>query len=177
MEYKRIKLKNADDYVFLDPSVFEHLEEHEHYGRIGLLDNLRRHSSGCAVFQKTHKQENGNYKIETIYLHKLVAETFLSEHKSAEMNLVGALNGNKLDCRLSNLVYRSRAWASRQRKTTSKSGYMGVYKENKRFRAVISHEGKSIHLGMFDTPEEAAKAYNEKSWELYGHMGKQNDLS
>ncbi len=176
MKYK-IKLKNADDFVILDENVYEYLKGHEYYNKVKLLDNLRRHSSGCAVFQKTWKKAEGGYKTETIYLHKLVAETFLPDGKTAENKLVGAKNGNKLDCRLENLIWRSRAWASRQRKTTSKTGYMGVYKENKRYRAVISFKGKSMHIGMFDTPEQAAEAYNKKSWELYQDKGKQNKIA
>ena len=90
--------------------------------------------------------------------------------------MVGAKNGDKLDCRLENLVYRSRSVASRQRKTSSKTGYTGVYKEHNRYRAVISIKGKSKHLGMFDTAEEAAAAYNKVSKEIYGEEGKINKL-
>ena len=125
-------------------------------------------------FKKTWKKADGGYKTETIYLHKLVAEKFLIESKSSKSNLVGAKNGNKLDCRLENLVYRSRSVASRKRKTSSKVGYTGVYKENNRYRAVISIERKSVHIGMFSTAEEAALAYNKKSRELYGENGKVN---
>jgi hypothetical protein len=64
--------------------------------------------------------------------------------------------------------------ASRKRKTSSKAGYTGVYQENNRFRAVISINRKSVHIGMFDTAEEAALAYNKKSKELYGEGGKIN---
>jgi len=53
-------------------------------------------------------------------------------------------------------------------------GYTGVYKENNRYRAVISIHRKSVHLGMFSTPEDAALAYNKKSREVYGEDGKQN---
>ena len=106
--------------------------------------------------------------------HKLIAERFLSDQKTEEKNLVGAINGNKLDCRLENLAYRSRAVASRKRKTTSKTGYTGVYKENNKYRAMISINRKPVHIGMYDTPEEAALAYNKKSREIFGEHGKQN---
>jgi len=171
---KSIKLKNAIDHALLDDDVYQHLAEHEYYGEVDFLNNLRKHSSGCAVFQKTSKKKGGGYETKTIYLHKLIAEEFLSDQKTAKNNLVGTKNNNKLDCRKENLVWRSRSWASRQRKTTSKTGYMGVYQENKRYRAVISVDGKSVHIGMYDTPLEAAKAYNRRSWELFGHRGKQN---
>ncbi len=173
MLYK-VKLKNADDHVLLDDQVYEWLTSDPYLTRVNFINNLRRHSSGCAVFQKTWKKADGSYKTETIYLHKLVAEKFLLETKSKERNLVGARNGNKLDCRLDNVVYRSRAIASRKRKTSSKAGYTGVYKENNRYRAVISIDRKSVHIGMFDTAEEAALAYNKKSRELYGEDGKIN---
>ncbi|MEZ5056232.1 MAG: hypothetical protein R2879_04265 [Saprospiraceae bacterium] len=175
MLYK-VKLKNADDHVVLDANVYEWLTSDPYLTKMDFINNLRRHSSGCAVFQKTWKKADGSYKTETIYLHKLIAEKFLGDTKSKKANLVGAKNGNKLDCRLENILYRSRAVASRKRKTSSKTGYTGVYKENKRYRAVISKDGKSMHLGMFDTPEEAALAYNKKSKELFGDDGKLNQI-
>lgn len=170
----KVKLKNADENVLLDDKVYEYLTTDPYLLKVDFINNLRRHSSGCAVFQKTWKMAGGGYKTETIYLHKLIAEKFLSDTKTNAKNLVGARNGNKLDCRLENLVYRSRSVASRQRKTSSKVGYTGVYKENNRYRAVISINRKSMHIGMFDTPEEAALAYNKMSKELYGDDGKIN---
>jgi hypothetical protein len=59
---------------------------------------------------------------------------------------------------------------------TSKTGYRGVTKEKNRYRAVIYHERKAHNLGFFDTPEEAAKAYNKKSLELFGETGSLNDV-
>lgn len=173
MLYK-VKLKNADDIVILDAEVYEYLTTDPYLVKVDFINNLRRHSSGCAVFQKTWKKASGGYKTETIYLHKLIAEKFLSDQKSGRRNLVGARNGNKLDCRLENIVYRSRSIASRQRKTTSKAGYTGVYQENNRYRAVISIDKKSVHIGMFATAEEAALAYNKMSREIYGDDGKIN---
>lgn len=173
MLYK-VKLKNADDNVLLDDQVYEYLTSDPYLVKVDFIHNLRRHSSGCAVFQKTWPKAGGGYKTETIYLHKLIAEKFLAKERSKTKNLVGARNGNKLDCRLENIVWRSRSVASRQRKTSSKCGYTGVYKENNRYRAVISINRKSVHIGMFATAEEAAMAYNKKSKELYGDDGKIN---
>ena len=173
MLYK-IKLKNADEVVILDDNVYEYLSTDQYLVKVDFINNLRRHSSGCAVFQKTWPRASGGYKTETIYLHKLIAEKFLADQRSKTRNLVGAKNGNKLDCRLENLVWRSRSVASRQRKTSSKVGYTGVYKENNRYRAVISIDRKSVHIGMFATAEEAALSYNKKSRDLYGEDGKIN---
>lgn len=175
MIYK-VKLKNADDAVLLDDHVYEWLSTDPYLSRVDLLHNLRKHSSGCAVFQKTWKKADGSFKTETIYLHKLIAEKFLNTQKTGNKRLVGAKNGDKLDCRLENIIYRSRSVASRQRKTSSKTGYTGVYREHNRYRAVISIRGKSIHIGMFDTAEEAAAAYNKVSKETYGEEGKINRI-
>ena len=170
----KVKLKNAEDDVIIDSNVREWLLTDPYLAKLDFLNNLRKHSSGCAVFQKTWKKDDGSFKTETIYLHKLIAEKFLIDTKSKEKRLVGAKNGNKLDCRLENLVYRSRSAASRQRKTSSKTGYTGVYKEHSRYRAVISLKGKAMHLGMFDTAEEAAAAYNKVSKEHFGEEAKIN---
>jgi len=172
---KKIKLKNAEDFVMLDDHVFDFLSSHRNLKKVDFVNNLRRHSSGCAVFQKVRANKKGKgYLTETIYLHRYVAEKFLTKQRSTKNNLVGAKNGNKLDCRLDNIEWRSRSIASRRRKTTSKTGYTGVYKENNKYRAVISIDQKTVHIGMYVTPEEAAMAYNKKSRELFGDMGKIN---
>jgi hypothetical protein len=170
----KVKLKNSDDTVLIDDKVYEWLTSDPYLVRIDFINNLRKHSSGCVVFQKTWKKADNSFKTETIYLHKLIAEKYLTGDKSQLKRLVGAKNGEKLDCRLENLSYRSRSMASRQRRTSSKTGFTGVYKEHNRYRAVISVDGRSLHLGMFDTPEEAAVAYNKMSKEVYGEDGKIN---
>ena len=162
--------------VINNDNVYEWVTSEPYLVKIDLINNLRKHSSGCAVFQKTWKRADGSFKTETIYLHKLIAEKFLTDQKKGKKHLVGAKNNDKLYCRLENLVYRSRSVASRQRKTSSKTGYTGVYKEHNRYRAVIPIKGKSKHLGMFDTAEEAAAAYNKVSKEIYGEEGKINKL-
>jgi hypothetical protein len=170
----KVKLKNAEDMVLIDDYVYEWLTTDLYLNKIEFINNLRKHSSGCVVFQKTWKRAEGGYKTETLYLHKMIAEKYLAGNKNGVQRLVGAKNGDKLDCRVENILYRTRAAASRQSKTSSKTGYTGVYQEHNRYRAVISVGGRSIHIGMFDTAEEAAVAYNKLSKEMYGEEGKIN---
>ena len=173
---RTIQLKNTDESATVDEQVYQELSQDPHLAELNFFNNLRRHSSGCVVFQKTYKRTDGEkgYRTETIYLHKLIAERYLSDDRVGNNTLVGAKNGNKMDCRLKNLEYRSRSIASRKRKSSSKLGYTGVYQENNRFRAVISVNRRSVHIGMFATAEEAALAYNERSLALYGEAGKLN---
>lgn len=49
----------------------------------------------------------------------------------------------------------------------------GVRKGGKRsnkFRSCINFNRKRIHIGMFDTVEEAKEAYQKKALELYGYI-------
>jgi group I intron endonuclease len=64
----------------------------------------------------------------------------------------------------------------RQGFTIRKIGYVGVTKrkESKKWRSRIGINGGRIDLGLFDTPEEAAEAYNKKAIELYGENAKLN---
>ncbi|MBB4078488.1 hypothetical protein GGR28_001101 [Lewinella aquimaris] len=172
-----IKLKNAEEQAVVDAHVFQDLSQDQHLCDLDFFSNLRLHSSGCVVFQKSFRcDDKEGYRTETIYLHKLIAERYLAHTRMGERKLVGCINGNKLDCRLENLEYRSRSVASRKRRSSSKVGYTGVYKENNRYRAVISVNRRSVHIGMFPTAEEAALAYNQKSLELYGRLGKINKV-
>lgn len=170
----KIKLKNSDKEVLVDKSILEFFSTDDYYVQLDFINQLRLHSSGCAVFQKAKPNDEGKMETLTIYPHKLIAEKWLADKRTAERNLVSAIDGNKLNCTLDNLVWRTRAAASRQRKTTSGTGYTGVYKEHGRYRALITYKGNTMHLGMYQTPEEAAEAYNKKSFELFGEEGKIN---
>jgi hypothetical protein len=52
------------------------------------------------------------------------------------------------------------------------SGYKGVarVKHSPRWRAFLKVSYKQIHLGMFDTKEEAALAYNRAALKYYGEF-------
>jgi hypothetical protein len=52
--------------------------------------------------------------------------------------------------------------------TNAKSGYKGVYFHAGKYMATIQHKGVPYYLGRFSTAEEAHKAYEAKSLELWG---------
>ena len=89
------------------------------------------------------------------------------------------INGDTLDNRKENLRVATREENGRNRGRTKKntSGFKGVsYQKkpkgrineySKPWKARIVHNGKHIYLGMFATPEEAGKAYDDKVKELW----------
>ncbi len=172
----KVKLKNADKEVILDDFVYEKILQDSYLKEIGFLEKLRLHSSGCCVFQKNWTKKKGNVKIETIYLHKFIAERFIGSPREQSKTFVGAKNGNKLDCRIDNLEWRTRSESARNKKTNNPTGLTGVYMEKGRFRSIITYKGKSIHIGMFDNKFDAARAYNKKAKELYGEDARQNKV-
>lgn len=93
---------------------------------------------------------------------------------------VDHVNGNTLDNRSINL--RTCTWAQNLRnsalKPSNKSGYKGVCfsKRSNKFRATIVVNYKQIHLGVFDTAIEAAKAYNAAALIHHGEFARINQL-
>ncbi len=173
----KVLLKNSPKTVILDDEVYEYITSNEYLSKVQLIDNLREHSSGCAVFQKSWRKPDGTYKTDTIYLHKLVAEQFIPKPEDETKQLVYAVNGNMLDCRTKNLKWSNRSEIKRNISTTkNKTGYIGVTKDRNKFRAIIYYNGKPISLGNYKTPEEAAEAYNKKSLELFGKTRSLNKI-
>lgn len=176
MLYK-ITLKNVNDEVIISEETYKLLTESTLYSGKGLLENLRMHSNGYAFYQKNHPQKDGSYLNETLYLHKIIADTFLGEPESEDSRYVMFKNGNKLDCRLENICWATRSEITRNtKKHHSKSGFRGVYKEGDRYRATLYNKAERIDLGFFETAEDAAVAYNQKSEEIFGRTRSLNRI-
>lgn len=89
------------------------------------------------------------------------------------------INGNRIDNRRHNLEIVSATDNAHQKKEKSKnasSKYFGVSYEKKRkkWQAVIKKDHIRYWIGYFLKEEDAAKAYNEKALELYGHSANLN---
>lgn len=93
---------------------------------------------------------------------------------------VDHINQNKLDNRKSNLrvCTFSENQRNRGKQLNNKTGYKGVsYKtKNKKFVAQIKVEKKQIHIGLFNCPVEAAKAYNQAAIKLHGKFAQLNQI-
>ena len=100
-------------------------------------------------------------------LHHYVYE-YLSGN-DAGTNYIDHINGNTLDNRLENLRSVTPAENSRNRSDSRLSVYTGVtYRKHvDRWVAKTKVDGKFIHLGYFESPEEAGMAYDRAT--LYYH--------
>jgi hypothetical protein len=94
--------------------------------------------------------------------------------------VVDHINGVKSDNRLENLRDVTQAQNSRNQAApkNNKSGFKGVHWHVRRNKwcASIRLNRKLIHLGYFDTPQEAATAYDEGSLKYHGSFGRQSAL-
>jgi len=85
------------------------------------------------------------------------------------------INGNSLDNRLINLRECShKENHGNRKKEDNVSGFKGVSPKDKKWQARICHNYKRIYLGLFETAEEAAKAYDAKARELFGRFARPN---
>jgi len=107
----------------------------------------------------------------TFYMHRLLLD-------APPGSDVDHLNGDGLDNRRENLRLATRSqnlWNSRL-SAANKSGYKGVApgRQPGHWRALLVHNQRTISLGQYDTPEEAARAYDARARELHGAFARCN---
>lgn len=120
-----------------------------------------------------------NGKGTRLFMHRVILERSL-ERSLLEGEVSDHINGNPLDNRRVNLRLATKAQNAMNRgiNANSKSGYKGVshHKSSGRWNAMIGINGKQKSLGYFNTPEEAAQAYNESALELHGEFARLNTI-
>lgn len=96
--------------------------------------------------------------------------------------VVDHINRNRLDNRSSNLRICDKRQNSFNRRCNSATGVKGVYFITKesvpwaKYKAGITLNGKSVHLGYFVTIEEAARAYDSAAKEHFGEFAYLNNI-
>jgi hypothetical protein len=105
---------------------------------------------------------------KTIKIHRLVAVTFLDNPKNKKC--IDHINNNRSDNNLINLRFATQMQNSQNSKLSSKntSGCKGVCKVKNKWRATIQINGIKIHLGYFETIEEAKIARVTRANEAFG---------
>ncbi len=85
------------------------------------------------------------------------------------------INGDRSDNRIFNLRECSRLQNNCNSRSFGKCGFKGVSTDKGRWRARIGVSGRKMRfLGLHDTPEAAARAYDRAARELWGDFAKLN---
>lgn len=110
-----------------------------------------------------------------VLLHRVVAERMgLSLD-----GVIDHINGDALDCRRENLqaCTHQQNMMKQRHQVTAKSPFKGVIRFRDKWRARITINGKTMHLGLFVSAIEAAHAYNNKAKELFGIFANLNEVN
>lgn len=106
-----------------------------------------------------------------ILAHRLA---WLASHGALPDCEIDHINGNKRDNRLCNLRLATRAQNSANvtpRRGTA-AGLKGATPHGRRWKAQICCHGRKEHLGIYDTAEEAGRAYAVRARELFGEFAR-----
>lgn len=114
----------------------------------------------------------GWYKYKRQYLHRYIMD-------APDGMQVDHIDGNRLNNTRSNLRVCTNMENNhnKPKRNSNKSGYKGVHRvKSGRWCAQITANYKCRSLGVFDTPEAAALAYNKAARELHGEFAYQNEI-
>jgi hypothetical protein len=144
-------------------------------GQVALVDDAdfewlnelkwQYHYRGYAYSQTYLGGGRANPKYKKIWMHRLITDCPTDK-------IVDHINRDRLDNRRSNL--RTCTQAQNQMnadiRCTNTSGYRGVSRLSGKWSARIRIDGVRKFLGLFDTPEEASKAYQAVAVKHYGEF-------
>lgn len=103
--------------------------------------------------------------------HRLAMAFVLGRDPGTEFE-VDHINGDRTDNRSSNLrlCTRSGNAANARIRKDNKSGFKGVTKRGQEWLASIKKDKKTLHIGVFQTPEDAHAAYVTAAAKLHGEF-------
>lgn len=119
-----------------------------------------------------------NCKTKTFTIHRLVALEFIPNTENKKC--VDHIDGNPSNNVVSNLRWATVAENMQNSKIgkNNTSRFKGVvyHKAIKKYQANIRIDGKRKYLGLFQTAEEAGKAYNDAALKHFGTFARINDI-
>lgn len=127
-------------------------------------------NKGYAIKHKHVGMLNGRRIRVGILLHR-----FIAERMGLDMTMeIDHKNRDKLDCRRCNLRTATDSQQAANKMRKSSSGFKGVDKRNSKWRAKIKTPEGVRYLGVHDTPEKAARAYDRVAREVHGEYARTN---
>jgi len=138
-----------------------------------LLHRWRQDCNGYARRSTPAGSREGRRLWSCILLHRFIVDApagVIVDHK----------DGHPLNCRRSNLRYATPGESSRNggMRRNNTSGYKGVswHRQAGKWNAYITVDWKRRSLGVFDTKEGAARAYNDAATQLHGAFARLNEI-
>jgi hypothetical protein len=151
---KRIPLTQGQ-FAIVDDEDFERLSQFKWY--------VRKLSKSVVCYAVRHDRQSSTDCLLTMQNAVLgVPRGVLVDHKDRN-----GLNNTRSNLRICTKGQNQRNQGIRRDNT---SGFKGVCRHRARWEAKIMLNGVKKHLGTFDTPEEAAKAYDKAARELHGEF-------
>jgi HNH endonuclease len=115
--------------------------------------------------------QNGarNRKPQTILMHRLILD-------APKGLVVDHIDGNGLNNQRSNLRLATRRQNAhnRPKQANNQSGFKGISKHHRRWKATIRANGKCIYLGLFKTAELAGAVYDQAALKFHGEFARMN---
>lgn len=157
-EMKRISLTKGK-VALVDNEDFERLSKYSWYAH---------QSEPHRYYAATREKKTGKF----LYMHRLIMDI--------PSNLfIDHINGNRLDNRKSNLrmCTKSQNTLNKRLSKRNTSGYKGVSwsNTNQGWYSCIRNKGKTIPLGYYDDPIDAAKAHDKAAIKLFGEFAMTNE--
>lgn len=145
---------------YIKPSNYEEpiIVDDEDYARISRFN-------WHVVRGSVQRIKNLNLKVTAIAIANEVMQDndHMFDHKDGDF-----LNNQKTNLRITDTVRNS--YNKKKRSGTFTSKYKGVSRYKGRFRACITCNKRLIHLGYFDSEEDAARAYNTAALKFHGEF-------
>lgn len=158
-------MKTTDSRILTDPEDRHWLERYTF--------SVQQHGSEDSPIFYACVRPTIDGRRSPLYLHRLILGAKKGER-------VDHINGNGLDNRRENLRFATASGNGANSRTyrNNTSGYKGVHWEHRRGKwyANLTHQGKTIFIGRFDLPEDAARAYDAKAVEIHGEFARTNHM-
>lgn len=124
------------------------------------------HRSGYAIRMVYNKITKG---YNTVYMHRIINNTpdgYFTDHIDGDK-----LNNQSLNLRTATNRQNLQNTSAHKNSSTGLKGVSFSKKRNK-FYSQIRIEGRRIHLGFFDTPEQAKESYDKTAKQYHGEFSK-----